>query len=357
MTMSTTHPTKKKPKRAIPGAVAKDTPGIKNPYVRFRPLEKPRVALHETTLWDYPSQHYGKATQGDPNYRGATPSHIVWNVLTRFTKKGDLVIDPFVGSGTSIEVCKDLDRRCKGFDLQTTRTDVTIADARTALMEHVDRETAHLVFMDPPYADNLAYSEDPRCIGKRAFEDGSWSEAMGQVVDGAIQALKPGGHLACFVSDILHVQQVKESVAGRSQDRVERRFGALGVDFARIALEHGLVFVDHIAVVRRGKAMDDPRLRMRAEHQSFLLRGFSHLMIFQKPLKSAAKAKWARSPAAAAGAAPWTARSTGNTQSASKQAPKPRSRTSERSGDAPPKRGAAGRAPTKRSSSKPRGRR
>ena len=49
-------------------APAKDTPGIKNPYVRFRPLEKPRVALHDTTLWDFPSQHYGKTTQGDPNY-------------------------------------------------------------------------------------------------------------------------------------------------------------------------------------------------------------------------------------------------------------------------------------------------
>lgn len=366
MTMSTTPTTKKKPKRAIPSAPAKDTPGIKNPYVRFRPLEKPRVALHETTLWDYPSQHYGKTTQGDPNYRGATPSHIVWNVVTRFTKKGDLVVDPFVGSGTSIDVCKDLDRRCKGFDLQTTRTDVTIADARTALMDHVDRETAHLVFMDPPYADNLAYSEDARCIGRRPFEDGSWSDAMGQVIDGALQALKPGGHLACFVSDILHVQQVKESVAGRSQDRVERRFGALGVDFARLALERGLVFVDHIAVVRRGKAMDDPRLRMRAENQSFLLRGFSHLMIFQKPLKAAAKAKWGRSPAAAAGAAPWTARATGNTQSASKQTPKPRGRAGagERGEGAEkparrgkPAAGARGKPAGGRGASKPRGRR
>jgi adenine-specific DNA-methyltransferase len=324
MTMSTDRPTKKKPKRAIPSAPAKDTPGIKNPYVRFRPLEKPRVALHDTTLWDYPSQHYGKAQQGDQNYRGATPSHIIWNVLSRYTKKGDLVVDPFVGSGTTLDVCKDLERRSKGFDLQTSRSDVTIADARTALTEHVDRETAHLVFMDPPYADNLAYSDDARCIGKRAFEDGSWSEAMAQVVDGAMQALKPGGHLCCFVSDIMHVQQVKEVVAGRTHERVERRFGALGVDFARIALEKGFIFVDHVAVVRRGKALDDPRLKSRAEQQAFMLRGFSHLLIFQKPLKAATKTKWGRSPTAAAAAAPWTPRSSGTTSSASKLPPKPR---------------------------------
>jgi adenine-specific DNA-methyltransferase len=350
MTMSTDRPTKKKPKRPIPGAPAKDTPGIKNPYVRFRPLEKPRVALHDTTLWDYPSQHYGKAQQGDQNYRGATPSHIIWNVLSRYTKKGDLVVDPFVGSGTTLDVCKDLERRSKGFDLQTSRPDVTIADARSALVEHVDRETAHLVFMDPPYADNLAYSDDARCIGKLAFEDGSWSEAMGRVVDGAMQALKAGGHLCCFVSDIMHVQQVKEVVAGRTHERVERRFGALGVDFARIALERGFIFVDHVAVVRRGKALDDPRLKSRAEQQAFMLRGFSHLLIFQKPIKAATtKPKWGRSPMAAAAAAPWTPRSAGTTSSASKLPPKPRAargeRGSERSGERTSERPAGGRKP------------
>ncbi len=345
MTMSTDRPGKKRPKRAIPSAPAKETPGIKNPYVRFRPLEKPRVSRHDTTLWDYPSQHYGKAAQGDQNYRGATPSHVVWNVVTRYTKKGDLVVDPFVGSGTTLDVCKDLERRSKGFDLQTSRPDVTIADARTALLDQVDRETVHLVFMDPPYADNLAYSDDPRCIGKRAFEDGSWSEAMVKVVDGAMQALKPGGHLCGFVSDIMHVQQVKEVVAGRTHERIERRFAALGVDLARMALERGFVFVDHVAVVRHGKGLDDPRLKARAEEQNFMLRGFSHLVIFQKPLKAASsKTKWTRSAASAAGTAPWTPRSSGSTSSASKRP------TTNKSDRARPRLDAASSKP---SSSKP----
>ncbi len=311
MTTKTTgdRPTSPRPrgkKLPLPSAPAKDTPGIKNPYVRFRPLEKPRVALHETTLWDFPSQHYGKATQGDPNYRGATPSHIVWNLVSRFTKKNDLVVDPFVGSGTTLDVCKDLDRRARGFDLQTTRDDVTIADARRALVDQVEADTAHLVFMDPPYADNLDYSDDERCIGKRAFEDGTWSQAMADVVDGAWRALKVGGHLACFVSDIMHVQRATGKEGGRSQERLEHRFGALGVDFSRIALERGFTFVDHIAVVRRGKGLDDHRLKTRAEKDEFLLRGFSHLVIFKKASASAKTAAWKRSPTAAAATVQWT---------------------------------------------------
>jgi len=295
--------------------------------VRFRPLDKPRISQHETTLWDYPSQSYGKELQGDPLYRGATPSHVIWNVVSRFTKKNDLVVDPFVGSGTTLDVCKDLERRAKGFDLRTSRSDVVIADARSALMEHVERETAHLVFMDPPYADNLTYSDDPRCIGKRAFEDGSWTEAMTKVIDGAAQALRPGGHLAMFVSDVLHVQEVKEKTAGRTHERTERRFAALGIELFRLAVERGFTPVDHIAVVRHGKAKDDPRLRARAEAQSFLLRGFSHLLIFQKVALSTT-AKWQRSAQQAAAQTPWTPRSK------PKAPPRPRHSSAPR----PPKR-------------------
>ncbi|HOU89556.1 MAG TPA: DNA methyltransferase, partial [Polyangiaceae bacterium] len=79
-----------------------------------------------TTLWDYPSQHYGEDEQGSQDYRGATPSYVIWNVVSRFTQPGDLVIDPFVGSGTTLDVCRDLDRRALGFDLVQTRPDVAV---------------------------------------------------------------------------------------------------------------------------------------------------------------------------------------------------------------------------------------
>lgn len=347
MTMKTTgdspaRPARSRPKKPLPSAPARDTPGIKNPYVRFRPLEKPRIALHDTTLWDFPSQHYGKTTQGDPNYRGATPSHVIWNVVARYTKKNDLVVDPFVGSGTTLDVCKDLERRARGFDLQTTRDDVTISDARRSLVEHIDPDTAHLVFMDPPYADNLTYSDDLRCIGKRAFEDGSWSQAMSEVIDGAWRALKVGGHLACFVSDIMHVQRASTKEGGRTQERLEQRFGALGVDFARLALERGFTFVDHVAVVRRGKALDDPRLKMRAAADEFMLRGWSHLLLFKKPAAPAKGAAWKKSPVAAAAATPWTPKAVPASRPALRKTRTSRKTTDDTSDRPSPGRGGGG---------------
>ena len=247
----------------------KDAPGIRNPYVRFRPLKKPPIAEHQTTLWDYPSQHYGKGEQGSAGYRGATPSHVIWNVVSRYTKAEDLVVDPFCGSGTTIDVCKDLGRRAKGFDLAPSRTDIIHGDARE-LARLVQRETAHLVFFDPPYAQNLTYSDDPGCIGKLTYDDGAWTAAMGRVVREAEKVLKPGGVLAAFVCDVLDV---------KSRDQ---RFLPLGLDLAMLGRDAGLTLFDHVAVVRHGKALEDPRLRARAAAEGFMLRGFSHLLLFRK---------------------------------------------------------------------------
>ena len=92
---------------------------------------KPPLSIQPTTLRDYPSQHYGKTIQGSAQYRGATPSYVIWNLLSRYTREGDLVLDPMCGSGTTLDVCTDLGRRGVGFDLQPQRDDIQLGDARS----------------------------------------------------------------------------------------------------------------------------------------------------------------------------------------------------------------------------------
>ena len=113
------------------------------------------------TLWDYPSQHYGKGLSGSARY--ATPSYVIWNLLERYTRPGDTILDPMCGSGTTVDVAKDLGRRGRGFDLNPYRDDIRQADARSIPLND---ETVDFVFIDPPCSTNLKYSDDPRCIGK-----------------------------------------------------------------------------------------------------------------------------------------------------------------------------------------------
>ena len=254
--------------KPLPAAEAKDSPGIKNPYVRFRPLKKPPIVAARTTLWDYPSQHYGTGEQGSQKYRGATPSWVIWQVLTQWSKKDALVVDPFCGSGTTLDVCRDLGRRGRGFDIAPFRKDIERASAQKLPL--IDR-SVDVVFFDPPYADNLTYSSDPACIGKLSAEDGSWGMAMADVIKEARRILRPDGVLAMFVADVLKVKDKK------------RTFHPLGLQLATLAEDAGLEMIDHVAAVRHSKALESGPGRHQAEVDGFLLRGFSHVLVFQRP--------------------------------------------------------------------------
>ncbi len=54
---------------------------------------------------------------GDKLHSTQKPEAILRMVVEASTNPGDLVLDPFVGSGTTAAVCKKLGRRCLGIDL------------------------------------------------------------------------------------------------------------------------------------------------------------------------------------------------------------------------------------------------
>ncbi|MEL6715745.1 MAG: class I SAM-dependent methyltransferase, partial [Planctomycetota bacterium] len=132
--------------------------------------QRPPLKLQTTTLWYYPSQQHSDEPMGTPGYEGRTPTWVIWNLLERYTREGDLVVDPFCGGGTTLDVARSMDRRAIGYDLRPVRDDIFRADARELPLED---SKADFVFMDPPYSTHIEYSEDPRCIGKlSAFEVG-----------------------------------------------------------------------------------------------------------------------------------------------------------------------------------------
>jgi DNA modification methylase len=223
---------------------------------------KPPLERQVTTLWDYPSQHYGNAEQGSKDYVGATPSYVIWNVVSRFTEKDDLVLDPFCGSGTTIDVCKDLGRKSVGFDVAPARADIQNADARSL---PVAQRSVDLVFMDPPYADNLDYSDDPRCIGKLP-PDGRYQRAMRLVLAECARVLRPGKVLAIYVCDVY---------------RKRKGFYALGFELFELA-KKDFIPIDVVAVVRHNRTLEMGTHRKAADEQGFFLRGFNYLLLFER---------------------------------------------------------------------------
>src|SRR5256885_10073619 len=48
----------------------------------------------------------------------------------RYTKERELVVDPCAGSGTTLDVARDLNRKALGYDVHPTRKDIFRVDAR-----------------------------------------------------------------------------------------------------------------------------------------------------------------------------------------------------------------------------------
>jgi DNA modification methylase len=223
---------------------------------------KPNVSLNVTTLWDYPSQSY-EGQEGHADFRGATPSHVIWNVVSRFSKEGETVLDPFCGSGTTLDVCKDTNRRGLGFDIAPARADIVKADARSIPLK---QKSVDLVFFDPPYADNLTYSTDSRCLGKLK-PDGRFQRAMRLVLDECARVLRDERMLAVYVCDVLDARRA--------------RFYPLGFEIFEMAKRH-FVPVDVVCVVRHNKTLDMGNYRRAADEGSFYLRGFNYLLLLRK---------------------------------------------------------------------------
>ena len=228
------------------------------------PFKKPLLRIQPTTLWDYPSQHYGDDVQGDPNYRGATPSYVIWNLLQRYTEPKELVIDPCAGSGTTLDVARDLGRRALGYDVHPTRKDIFRVDARRLPPELSGK--ADFVFIDPPYSTHLDYGPDPRDIGKLDAATPAYYEAMEQVIGEIHRVLRPGRHMALYVSDSF--------VKGRG-------FYPIGFELFQ-RLRQYFEPVDIIAVTRHNKTLEMGNYRRAAEDGNFFLRGFNYLFIMKK---------------------------------------------------------------------------
>ena len=226
-------------------------------------MKKPELEVQTTTLWDFPSQHYGDAIQGDQAYVGATPSYVIWNLLQRYTKDGDLVVDPMCGSGTTLDVARDLKRRALGYDIAPHREDIFRADARKLPLETAK---ADFVFVDPPYSTHVDYSDDPNCIGKLDALERQYFEAMEGVIREIYRILKPGRYMGLFVSDSF---------------KKKKPFMPIGFRLFSI-MERYLEPVDIVAVVRHNRTLKRRHFHTEAVSGNYYLRGFNYLFIMRK---------------------------------------------------------------------------
>lgn len=130
--------------------------------------------LEMTTHWSFPKR--GDWATHDAKWRGNWSPYIPRNILLRYSKEGDLVLDQFAGGGTTLVEAKLLNRNIIGVDVNDTalercceKTNFSVENAngkvyiRKGDARHLDfipDGSIDLICTHPPYADIIRYSED-----------------------------------------------------------------------------------------------------------------------------------------------------------------------------------------------------
>lgn len=198
---------------------------------------------------------YEKRDVRDKSVHPATfPINLSSKIISLFSHAGELVIDPFVGSGTTLLSCKELNRNSVGFDLNpeyieicNSRIDqeyafnatkqVAVCDDARNINHYIEKNSVSLVWTSPPYANLLnrkrqnksrrdrqneqfdkveQYSQDDRDLGTYSIE--KWTTEMGDIFEALLPLMKAKAHCVINVPDfwwenkriVLHVFLIEE---------------------------------------------------------------------------------------------------------------------------------------------------
>lgn len=127
--------------------------------------------LETNTVWSFPNR--GKWATHDAKYRGNFSPYIAKNIILRYSKEKDIVLDQFVGGGTTLIECKLNNRNAIGVDINPNAVEITKnklnfncdneanVDVKlgNACSLDLENESIDLICTHPPYADIIKYSE------------------------------------------------------------------------------------------------------------------------------------------------------------------------------------------------------
>ncbi|MGQ9788131.1 MAG: DNA methyltransferase [Candidatus Hadarchaeaceae archaeon] len=236
-----------------------------------------------TTVWSFPDRGDWATHLG--NYRGNWSPYIPRNLILRYTKKGDLVLDQMAGSGTTLVECKLLQRRGIGVDINhdavmvmRNRLDFKykpledyeepeirtyVGDARN--LNLIRDENIDLIATHPPYASIIPYSNQRVEGDLSSVRDiTEFAEEMRKVAEESYRVLKPGKHCAILMGDT----------------RKHKHFVPITSRLLQSFLDVGFILREDI--IKMQWKMKSTREKWRGKYD-FLLIAHEHLYVFRKP--------------------------------------------------------------------------
>lgn len=262
---------------------------------RIKYLEPKSFKLETTSIWSFKQRGDWATHSGE--YRGNYSPYIPRNIILRYSKPGELVLDIFCGAGTTAIEAKLLGRRCIASDInekaiELARENVNfsltslpfpenkinyfepillVKDARD--LSWLKNESVDLICTHPPYANIIQYTN-------KKEEDLSFLDIdeflieMKKVASECYRVLKPGRQCALLIGDT----------------RRKRHVIPLGFKVINVFLETGF-YLRELVIKRQHNCKTTGFWYNKSIENNFLLLAHEYLPIFEKPSYKAAESK------------------------------------------------------------------
>ncbi len=158
-------------------------------------------------------------------YHGNFVPQIPYQLIKRFTRENDIVLDVFSGSGTTLFECEKLNRNFIGFDINKKIIDYVESkmDASCAIkyvinqcdsansvefdyhikksLNYLEQDSVDLMIAHPPYLDIVQFTDLESDLSKIS-QLNPFLDKFKMVMDNGLRYLKQGGYFAVVAGDV-----------------------------------------------------------------------------------------------------------------------------------------------------------
>ena len=238
-------------------------------------IQPDNFVLEKTTIWSFKERGNWATHSGE--YRGNWSPYVPRNLILRYTRAGEWVLDQFAGSGTKLVEAKLLNRHAIGIDINNdainlakkklqipfdSMSKIFVKQGDAANLTAIKSNGIDFVCTHPPYADIIKYSqgipEDISCLSLNDF-----FQKMSLVAQEAYRVLKPNHYCAVMMGDI----------------RRKGRIFPLGFEVMKIFLEQNFHSQEIIIKEQHNCRSTDYWCERNLQ---FLLLAHEYIFVFQK---------------------------------------------------------------------------
>lgn len=249
---------------------------------KIKVFEPKEFDLECTSVWSFPKRGDWATHKGD--YRGNWAPEIPRNIILRYSKPDDTVLDQMMGGGTTLIECKLLNRNAIGLDINPAAVMLTrdrlnfihpnedgttqktyLGDARN--LDGIEKESIDLIATHPPYANIISYSKDQ--IDGDLSQVGSISQfdwEIKKIAKESFRVLRPGKYCAILIGDT----------------RKNKHYVPITPLVMNSFLEAGFLLKEDI-IKRQWQCKTTSFWSRKSKDYNFLLIMHEHLYIFRKP--------------------------------------------------------------------------